>query len=67
MHESVGYDFYDMPGLTPAEIDVLNLGFMVRQEQKNQQAENAKRGRKYTEPAQTTTEAMNTFTERANG
>lgn len=67
MHEEANYDFYRMPGLTPAEIDVLNLGYLVRQEQKEQASENAKRGRKYTEPAQTTTEAVNTFTERANG
>lgn len=70
MHETAGYTYHgDAPltGLTNLEYDTLLLGHLVQQEQKNQKAESAKRGRKYTEPAQTTTEAMNTFQERANG
>lgn len=65
MHEEAGYDYYSMPGLTPAEVDVLNLGYLVRKGQREQQAENAKRGRKYTQPRRTTQEAMAEFSAKA--
>lgn len=65
MHEDAGYSWYTIPGLTPAEVDILNLGYLVRQEQQEQATENAKRGRKYTDPARSTQEAMSEFSEKA--
>lgn len=66
MHDQ-GYRYHgDAPiaGLTPAEIQMLQLGWMVRQEQQEQQQESARRGRKYSRPRRTTSEAMREFASR---
>lgn len=51
-------------GLTQFEYDKAQLGYLVRQEQQEQQAENARRGRKYSEPRRSTDEAMREFSDR---
>lgn len=53
-----------MSGLTQLELNTLRLGHAIRQEKTEEATDNAKRGRKYTEPRRSTREALREFENR---
>lgn len=63
----MGYQFVGpsrIGRLTPAEIAVLQFGWVVKQEQQEREAEGTRRGRKYSQPNRTTSEALSEWNER---
>lgn len=66
LHE-LGYQFVGptrIGDLTPDELAVLQFGWVVRQEQQQQEAEGSRRTRKYSRPNRTTSEALSDWNDR---